>query len=209
METSNPLIVIVDDDITEEHPLIGHLCVHYKKDDIHIFQSSTDGIRFIEENLSKKIIVLLDIMFDGKEVGVDIFNEVLKKSALVCFIVVTGNIEKISNDGLKSLINGHAWYIIQRDRPAKEILDVIREAEKHLKLRVDGAIEEWIMRYPQEDRVKPFIKTRSGKSYSLLDILSSIRTGDNDEIGQKLAGDILSLAIDLLMRDKTNVSGGE
>ncbi|WP_426582692.1 hypothetical protein [Mucilaginibacter sp. R-33] len=209
MATNKPLIVVVDDDFTKDQPLYGFLETAYPAENIHLFQNSGDGVNFIEQNLSKKIIVLLDIMFNGQEVGVDVFNEISKKSALVCFIVMTGNIEQISREGLKNLINGHAWYIVQRDKPAKDILAIIKDAENHINLRVDGALEEWVFRHTPEEQARPFLKTRSGKSYSLLDILQSLRTGDNDDIGQKIAGDIMALAVDLLLQDKTKIGGGE
>jgi len=209
MTNDKPLIVVIDDDIKPDQPIVGFLKNTYQAENLHLFQNSADGVTFIANNLSRKIIVLLDIMFNGKEVGVDVFNEISKKSALVCFIVMTGNIEQISREGLKSLINGHAWYIIQRDKPAKEILGIIKDAEEHIKLRVDGALEEWILRHSAEDQQKPFLKTRSGNSYTLLDILESLRTGNNSGIGQQMAGDILSLAVDLLMRDKTNIGESE
>jgi len=205
MAIDKPLIVVIDDDFTKDQPLYGFLETGYPAENIHLFQNSSDGEKFIEQNLSQKIIVLLDIMFNGQEVGVDVFNEITKKSALVCFIVMTGNIEQISREGLKNLINGHAWYIVQRDKPAREILAIIKEAENHINLRVDGALEQWIFRHTIEEQNKPFITTRSGSSYTLLDILQSLRTGENDEIGQQIAGDILALAVDLLMQDQTKI----
>lgn len=200
-----PYIVIIDDDITLDQPLIGFLSHVYGAENVHLFQKSNEGVAFIEANLSKKIIVLLDIMFNGKELGFDVFNEISKKSALVCFIVMTGNIEQVSREGLKSLVNGHAWYIVQRDKPAKEILKLIKDAEDHIKLRVDGALEEWILRHNSDEQKRPFFKSRGGNSYSLEDLLRSLRTGENDGIGQQVATDILTLAVDLLFRDKTNI----
>lgn len=209
MAINRPLIIVIDDDFTKDQPLYGFLETAYPSENIHLFQNSGDGVKFIEQNLSKKIIVLLDIMFNGQEAGVDVFNEISKKSALVCFIVMTGNIEQISRAGLTNLINGHAWYIIQRDKPAREILAIIKDAENHINLRVDGALEEWVFRHTAEEQSRPFLKTRDGKSYSLLDILQSLRTSDNDEIGQKIAGDIMALAVDLLLNDRTKIGGGE
>jgi len=205
MANNKPLIVIIDDDFTKDQPLYGFLETAYPTENLHIFQNSADGEKFVEQHLSQKTIVLLDIMFNGHEVGVDVFNEISKKSALVCFIVMTGNIEQVSRKGLENLINGHAWYIVQRDKPAKEILGIIKDAENHIDLRVDGALEQWVLRHSEEEQKKPFITTRSGNSYTLLDILQSLRTGDNEEIGQEIAGDILALAVDLLMQDKTKI----
>ncbi|QEM12216.1 response regulator [Mucilaginibacter rubeus] len=209
MATTKPLIVIIDDDFTQSQPLYGFLENEYTADNVHLFQNSSDGVKFIEESLSRKVIVLLDIMFNGQEVGVDVFNAIAKQSALVCFIVMTGNIEQVSKKGLTSLVNGHAWYIVQRDKPAKEILNIVKDAENHINLRVDGALEEWILRHTPDEQQRPFLKSRSGSTYSLLDILQSLRGGDNNGIGQQIANDILVLAVDLLLTDQTKIGGGE
>ncbi len=203
--SAKPYIVLIDDDITEDQPLIGYLHRAYGASNVFLFQEPNDGILFIEANLAKRIIVLLDIMFDNKPQGFDVFNRILNKSTLVCFIVMTGSIEAVPRQQLQNLINGHAWYLVQRDKSAKEILSLIKEAENHLMMRVDGALEEWILRHSQDEQQKPFIKTRGGNSYSLADILHSIRTGENQAIGQQVAADILTLAVDLLARDRSRI----
>lgn len=185
--------------------MIGYLHRAYGADNVFLFQAPADGIKFVEANLAKRIIVLLDIMFDNKPQGFDVFNQIVSRSTLVCFIVMTGSIEAATKQQLKSLVNGHAWYIIQRDKTAKEILALIKEAESHLMMRVDGALEEWILRHGPDEQQTPFIKTRGGKSYSLADILHSIRTGENQAIGQQMAADILTMAVDLLANDKSRI----
>ena len=207
MSTSaKPYIVLIDDDITEDKPLIGHLHQAYGPSNVFLFQEPNEGIAFIEANLAKRIIVLLDIMFDDKPQGFEVFNQIMEKSTLVCFIIMTGsNLESIPREQLKNLINGHAWYFIQRDKSAKTILAQINRAEHHLMMRVDGALEQWILRHSPDEQQEPFIKTRGGNSYSLADILHSIRTGENEAIGQKLAAQILTVAVDLLARDRSRI----
>lgn len=200
-----PYIVIIDDDVNKSHALIEFLEDQYSKSNVFLYTNPAEGVDFIEKNLDHKIIVLLDIMFNDKPVGFDVFNEISQQSSLICFIIMSGNLEQAPKEQLQNLINGHAWYIIQRDRTAKEILSIIKKAESHMMMRVDGALEEWILRHSTEDQELPYIKTRSGKSYSLKDILHSLRTNEGDEIGQNMASDILMLAIDLLARDKSHI----
>lgn len=202
---NRPYIVLIDDDVKSDQPLVGYLKKEYPIDNIFLFQNPADGVKFIEENLEKKIIVLLDIMFYGKPLGFEVFNQIIDKSSLVCFIVMSGNIEKSSYSDLVSLINGHAWYIVQRDKPAKDILSLVKQAENHLSMRIDSAIEEWVLRQNPENMQKNFIKSRNGKSYTLLDILHSIRTG-TDPIGQEMANDILQLAITMISEDESLIS---
>ena len=205
--STKPYIVLVDDDvdIMEGQPLIGYLRRAYGASNVFLFKDTNDGIQFIEANLAKRIIVLLDIMFGEKAQGFEVFDRIREKSKLVCFIVMTGNVEAISKQQLQRLVNCHAWYIVQRDKPAKEIMALLKEAETHLMMRVDGALEEWVLRHGPDEQQKPFIKTRGGKSYSLADILHSLRTGENEAIGQEMAAGILVMAIDLLVHDKSRI----
>lgn len=203
---TKPYIVIVDDDIDHNYPLVDILKIEYGEENVHLFQDTKQGIDFIEENLSKKIIVLLDIMFGGKPAGLDVFDAIIKKSSLVCFILMTGSMERIDRDKYVQLINGHAWYFVRRDWPSTEIKKVIKKAEYHLATRVDGALEEWILRHSPEDQNKPYLKTSNGETHTLLSILKEIRAGSNSEFGQEMVAGILNLTIDLLARNKEQLN---
>lgn len=206
---TKPNIVIIDDDIPSvnyNYPLVDVLKIEYGEQNIHIFQETKQGIEFIEENLSKKIIVLLDIMFGGKPAGLDVFDAIVKKSSLVCFILMTGSKERIDSDKYVKLINGHAWYFVQRDWPSKEIMQIVKKAEYHLATRVDGALEEWILRHSPDDQNRPYLKTTDGQTHTLLSILKEIRTGSDSEFGQEMVAGILNLTIDLLARNKEQLN---
>lgn len=201
-----PYIVLIDDDVSDETPLIDYLRTAYGEQKVLLFKEPDAGVKFIEENLSERIIVLLDIMFNDKPLGFELFERILEKSALVCCIIMTGTLgsNSLAANDLVRLINGHAWYIIKRDAPIAKIKSVIKDAEAHLSLRVDGALEEWVLRQPLENQQKPFLKSSDGKVYTLLDILRAVRTGD-DEIGARLTKSILSTAIEILSRDKSRI----
>lgn len=202
---TKPQIVIIDDDITaDNYPLVDILAIEYGIENIHIFETTKDGILFIENNLSKRIIVLLDIMFGGKPMGFDVFDKITAKSSLVCFIVMSGNMERIDRSELIKLINGHAWYFIKRDKSYQEILDAIRKAELHLVSRVDGALEEWIAQLDEEEKNKPIMATRQGQEWSLNDILREIRL--QTEEGIRIEKNIITLTLDLITRGKRSLN---
>ena len=197
---TKPQIVIIDDDITSDnYPLVDMLGIEYGEENIHIFETPNEGIKFIEDNISKRIIVLLDIMFGDKPIGFNVFNKITEKSSLVCFIVMTGNTESIDRKDLINLINGHAWYFIQRDKPYEKIIEVIQKAEYHLVSRVDGALEEWILRHRTFKREEPFLKLSNGTTLSLNNILDEIRKGT--PFGDEMQKNILSVAISQLQKD--------
>ena len=205
MATSKkPYIVLIDDDVSDENALIDFLQMAYGLSQVKLFQDPNEGVAFIKAHLAERVIVLLDIMFDGKAVGFDVFEEITSQSVLVCCIVMTGSIETTAPADLQKLINGHAWYLTPRDAPAKEILKLVRDAEDHLAMRVDGALEEWVLRQAEADQKKPFITSKDGKVYSLIDILRAIRTED-DTIAKMLVRSITTTAIELLSRDKSRI----
>lgn len=209
---SKTQIAIIDDDIPVDgsgYPLVDVIKLEYGEENVHIFQDTDEGANYIEQNLEKKIIVLLDIMFGGKPAGFEVFDTIVKKSSLVCFILMTGSLERIERSKLVDLINGHAWYFVKRDRPAKEIMNVINKADYYLATRVDGALEEWILRHSQDDLDKPYLKTSDGKVYKLIDILYAIREGHDNTFGQEMVSGILNLTIDLLARNKEQLNKPE
>lgn len=202
--TKKPFIVLIDDDVSDENALIDFLQMAYGEDYVKLFQNPNEGVEFVRTHLAERVIVLLDIMFNGQAIGFDIFEEITAQSALVCCIVMTGSIETTAPLDLQKLINGHAWYLTPRDAPAKDILKLVKDAEAHLAMRVDGALEEWVLRQAEEDQRKPFITSKDGKVYSLLDILRAIRTED-DTIAKMLVKSITTTAIEILSRDKSRI----
>jgi hypothetical protein len=202
---SHPLIVVIDDKITEDYPLVDLLKLEFGDASIKLFQDPDDGISFVESNVLSKVIVILDIMFNDEPIGLNVFDEITSKSALVCFIVMSGSIGVLTPDDLLKLINGHAWYVVQRDDPAESIVDLVKEANYQLTTRVDGALEEWILRHSPDDLNKPYLKTRSGESHTLLDILHAVRQGSKNAFGRDMVAGVINLTIDLLARDKARI----
>jgi FixJ family two-component response regulator len=198
---TKPQIVIIDDDITpDNYPLVDVLGIEYGEENIHIFETTKKGIQFIEDNLSKRIIVLLDIMFGGKPMGFDVFDKFTKKSSLVCFIVMSGNMEFIDRKDFIKLINGHAWYFIQRDKSYQDIIDAVKKAERHLIARVDGALEEFISQLDELERNRPIYASRKGQKWTFDDVLREIR--EQTDEGTRLEKNIIKLTLDLIAQGK-------
>jgi hypothetical protein len=206
MKSKAPLQIVIIDDLIQrgDYKLVNVLDIAYGEANVHLFPNVKEGKQFIKQNLHLKTIVLLDIMFNGKKQGLSVFDEIIEKSNLVCFIIMTGNMEKLEKRELIKLINGHAWSIVQRDESLTNIQEVIHKAALHLTTRVDSALEEWILWHSPQDQAKPYLKTRSGQTYSLLDILHSLRNGG--DLGTEMAEGILKLTIDLLARNKEQIT---
>ena len=195
-----PQIVIIDDDIKRgQYPLVDVLDIDYEKDNIHIFSTPEGGLNYIKEHLDKKIIVLLDIMFNGVLRGFEVFDEINEKTSLICFIIMTGSSEKITTAQYMKLVNSHAWYIVKRDEPAKVILQIIKDAEANMQKRVDIALEEWINVHEYMMREKPYLRLSDGTTMSMNDVLKEIRLGT--PFGTEMEKNILGVTISRLKKE--------
>lgn len=197
-----PQIVIIDDDIKRgQYPLIDALDIEYQTENVHIFATPEDGIAYINANLDKKIIVLLDIMFNGNLRGFEVFDKIRieKENALICFIIMTGSAEKITTTQYMNLVNNHAWYIVKRDEPAKKIMQVIKAAETNMMGRVDTALEEWINVHEYMTREEPYLRMADGSTMSMNDVLKEIRQGTH--FGKEMEQNILKVAVATLRKE--------
>lgn len=191
-----PLILIIDDDLPENDPLIPRL----KKEgyNIEIVRTPDEGVTAIKTNLDKKIIVVLDYKFDGaNRNGSDVFEDIRRQSVLIPVILWTANSDRV--DEYANLINNHAFSLLTKGT-AKALIDKIKEAETEINSRVEGAIEEWITIQDKRKRKEPFMVSAYGDSYSLDDILREVRL--QTEFGQRFEKDLLMLTIDRLIRGK-------
>ncbi len=206
MQQSNPTrIVIIDDNFRENNPLVITLRERHGDENVQIFRRPDEGVAFILNNLSSKIVVLLDLDLGAKERRGDVvFDEIRSKTSLVTVIIMSANLPILSNEVLRGFINNHAFSAINSNDPVKTNLPIIENAVDQLSLRVDCALEEWILRHSPEDRDKPYLTLSNGEKYSLNQILTEIR--QNTELGISLQKKILNLTVELLARQKEKLS---
>ena len=202
MQQSNPIrIVIIDDNFPENDPLVITLKEKHGEENVQIFRSPDEGIAFVLNNLSSKVVVLLDMTFGTNDrKGYEIFSEIRSKTSLATIIIMSANLANLSNETLQGFINNHAFSAIHSNRSVKENLPIIENAVEELSLRVDCALEEWILRHSPEGRDKPYLTLRTGEKYSLNQVLTEIRL--NTELGISLQKKILNLTVELLSRQK-------
>ncbi len=208
MEVSPTKIVIIHDDIIEKDPLIIVLKEKYGDDNVVLLKKSKDGLNYVVENaLSQKMIVILDLNFKaGEPSGVQVFEEIKKKTSLVYIIIWTASaLEDINREDLKSMINNDALAFMSSTDDIEKIMRKVNYASHQLDIRLDSALEQWIGLHPESERNSPYIITRDGKSYSLNQILDEIRL--KSAFGMEMEKDILLLAIDMLARGKKKIDG--
>ncbi len=196
-------IVVIHDDISEISPIMVEMKVKYGESNVILFQHSQIGLDYVLSNLGQKMVVLLDRNFhDGKEIdGIEVFEQIREKTSLVYVILVTvSKISEIDGEVLKKLINKDLFKLESFTSDYSKILGLIDEALLVLGVRIDAVIEDWIMRHPKDKREQVILKTKDGRSYTMNDILESIRM--QTEVGVNFEKNLLKLAIELFSRQK-------
>ncbi|MES2574068.1 MAG: hypothetical protein V4572_03920 [Bacteroidota bacterium] len=195
-------IVVIHDTIEETAPIIVEMRVKYGFENVILFKHSQDGLDYVLANLGKKMVVLLDKNFDGNEIdGIKVFSEIRKQTSLVSIILITvSKISEINSETLKMLINKDLFKLESFTEDYRKIIELVDDALLTLNVRVDAVIEDWIMRHPDEKREQIILKTREGQTYSMNDILDSIRKGT--PVGVQFERNLLKLAIELFSRQK-------
>jgi DNA-binding NtrC family response regulator len=205
MNTPTKIIIIHDGLIPKVDPLLVELKHKFGDGQVEHFENSNQGLEYVLKNLAHKMIVLLDVNFSKGELsGIQVFEDIRKNTALVYVILITADeFYKIKNEDLILLINHDAFAIENVTSDYTKIISLIDNASHKLDARVDSVLEEWITKQSNEKREKPYLKTKDGKTYTLDEILESLRK--QTEIGKQMEKNILNLAVDLLVRKKTSL----
>ncbi len=206
-DSISPQIIVIHDDIADNSPIIVMLKEKHGDDNVLLFNHSQQGLDHVLNNLGTKMIVLLDKNFKGNDdiSGIKVFEKIREQTSLVYIILITvSKITEIDDDELKMLINKDLFKFESFTSDYTKILELVDDAILHLSLRIDCVIEEWIMKHPAESRKQVLLKNKDGKSFTMDDILESIRK--QSEIGVYFEKSLLKLAIDLFSRQKLKIN---
>lgn len=190
-------IILIDDNLPEEDPLIFELKEKYSI--VKLFSHSKEGKEYILDNLSKPLIVILDINFSpNEENGHQVLESIREQDKLIPVIIWSAN--DGSEDDFTDFINNHAISFVKQTSDTDEIIEKVDEAFRKLKLDVATAIETWLEKQePLEDKI---LRTE-GKEFTATDLIKEIRL--QTKIGQKIEENILKLTIDRLFREKETI----
>lgn len=196
-------IIVIHDDIADNSPIMVMLKDKHGDDNVLLFKHSQDGLDYVLKNLGAKMIVLLDKNFkEAKDIsGLRVFEKIKEKTSLVYIILITvSNISELDDDELKMLINKDLFKFESFTSDYTTILGLVDEALLNLSLRVDCVLEEWIMKHTEDARNKPLIKNKDGVSFTMNEVLESIRM--QGEVGVDFERSLLKLAIEIFSRQK-------
>jgi hypothetical protein len=200
-DLKSPKIIVIHDDIADDSPIMVMLREKHGNENVLLIKHSQEGLDFVLANLGTKMIVLLDKNFYGnKEIsGIRVFEKIREKTSLVYIILITvSKITELDDDELKMLINKDLFKFESFTSDYTTILNLVDEAILSLSLRIDCVIEEWIMKHPDEARNKPLIKNKEGISFTMNEVMQSIR--EESELGIEFERSLLKLAIEIFSR---------
>ncbi len=198
MIKSNTQILIIDDDLSELNPVIIKLQQLFEE--VKLFSSSKDGISYVRENISNKIILLLDVRLSKGEDGHKALSELRNISKLIPVIIWSALDEM--KEPFFDFINNDAFAIFKKDAAISSIVEKVVDADHFLNNDIASALEQWILKN-DTDKEKPYMLSSNGKMYTLNDILREIRL--QTELGKTFASGMNKLTIELLMRNKENL----
>ena len=188
----NVTIVYIDDDKKmQEDAFLDDI-----SDDVNeilYFEKSSEGLSYINENIDKNIIVILDWKFNTSlQQGDDVLKDIDGISVLVPVIVFTG--ASIDATETNKMFRDNAFSCVPKDASTTTLTNAIRSAYDRIQNDIRYIMEKWILKQSEEKRNRPYMKS-GDKVYTLNDILTSIRK--QDEFGKETTRGILSLATEL------------
>lgn len=194
MKKIDAIIVCIDDDIK----ILGDAFFDDIEDDVNEikkFAKPSAGLEYIQKNIDKKMIVILDWKFgQGMKQGSEVLNDISAISQLVPVIICTG--QDINAEEANKMFEGNAFSCLPKTATLDQMSAAVESAYDRIKNDIRTVMEEWILMQSEERRKKPYVRT-AGKDYSLNDILMSIRK--QDDFGKETTKGILSLATELFL----------
>lgn len=193
------IVYIDDDEKMKDDAFLDD--IKEEVDDILYFEKPSDGLSYVQDNIDKDIVVILDWKFNSSSIqGDEVLKDIDNISVLVPVIVFTG--ASIDASEANKMFKGNAFSCVPKDASTETLVNAIRSAYDRIQNDIRSVMEKWILKQDDEKRKKPYM--RSGdKVYTLNDILDSIRK--QDEFGKETTRGILTLATELFtnnMREK-------
>lgn len=193
------IVVIIDDNLKKDDPLIIELSMLFN--DVKLFVHSGDGLKYVKDNLTKRMVVVLDINFSPSEINGHVVLELIRKESKLIPVIIWSAKDFSTGEDFTDFINNQAMFYVKQTSSTQEILGKIQEANRLLKLDVATAIEEWLE--VQENKDQILILHGNGEQYSANKLINEIRK--QTVIGQEIEENMLKLTIDLLFRQKENI----
>ena len=173
-------IVFIDDNLSEEEPLVQNIRKHYKDADYkHIFQDPDKGLEYVLANLNSKMIVFIDWNFSGyRKKGIDLLKEIRKRTSLLYIVMMSANQLRtdIPLDSIIEMMNEENFFYLDRSNDDfNSVTAIIDKIRANWNTKFDCVLEQWLIRHPEDNNKEAYSEASTGKAYTWADILSELR----------------------------------
>ena len=173
-------IVFIDDNLSEEEPLVQNIRKHYKDADYkHIFQNPDKGLEYVLANLNSKMIVFIDWNFSGyRKKGIDLLKEIRKRTSLLYIVMMSANQLRtdIPLDSIIEMMNEENFFYLDRSNDDfNSVTAIIDKIRANWNTKFDCVLEQWLIRHPEDNNKEAYSEASTGKAYTWADILSELR----------------------------------
>lgn len=195
MDKSTTKIIIVDDELKSNHPLIVKLGQFFEE--VTLFKKASDAIAKVKDNLGTRIIMILDLRLSGGETGGRALVALRELSYQIPVIIWTAVDEKTME--FFDLINFKAYAIRDKDESTENLVALVQQADADMNYALSNALERWIMAQPG-DHDEIYAVATNGKSVSLNQMLDEVRK--DTPKGKEFTQDLVNLTIELMEKEQ-------
>ena len=195
MDKSTTKIIIVDDELKSNHPLIVKLGQFFEE--VTLFKKASDAIAKVKDNLGTRIIMILDLRLSGGETGGRALAALRELSYQIPVIIWTAVDEKTME--FFDLINFKAYAIRDKDETTENLVALVQQADAYMNYALSNALERWIMAQPG-DHDEIYAVATNGETVSLNQMLDEVRK--DTPKGKEFTQDLVNLTIELMEKEQ-------
>lgn len=195
MDKSTTKIIIVDDELKSNHPLIVKLGQFFEE--VTLFKKASDAIAKVKDNLGTRIIMILDLRLSGGETGGRALAALRELSYQIPVIIWTAVDEKTME--FFDLINFKAYAIRDKDEKTENLVALVQQADADMNYALSNALERWIMAQPG-DHDEIYAVATNGETVSLNQMLDEVRK--DTPKGKEFTQDLVNLTIELMEKEQ-------
>ena len=195
MDKSTTKIIIVDDELKSNHPLIVKLGQFFEE--VTLFKKASDAIAKVKDNLGTRIIMILDLRLSGGETGGRALAALRELSYQIPVIIWTAVDEKTME--FFDLITFKAYAIRDKDETTENLVALVQQADADMNYALSNALERWIMAQPG-DHDEIYAVATNGETVSLNQMLDEVRK--DTPKGKEFTQDLVNLTIELMEKEQ-------
>lgn len=190
-------IVIVDDNLVQDDPLMIELKEKYQN--VILFDKPINALKFINDNLKDKMIVLLDIRLDPQMNGHEVLDNIRKQTKLIPVIIWSAYDGE--DDDFTDFINNDAFFYVNKSNDSDYLLSIVEKAVNCLRLDIATNIENWIFHHnPDENEI--ILIDNNGKKYTAKDVIKEIRM--QSDFGVEIQEKVQKMAVNYFLVQENN-----